>query len=95
MLTAPTVELRERSSLEAQKSCKQCNHGFEGRTAVDEYVVFDMELRDALLNQKSFSQIETILKTHSFKSMWDKGLEMVKSGRVELKEVIRVIGKED
>lgn len=95
MLTAPNVELRERSSLEAQKSCKQCNHGFEGRTAVDEYVVFDMELRDALLNQKSFSQIETILKTHSFKSMWDKGLEMVKSGRVELKEVIRVIGKED
>lgn len=95
MFMAQGVKLRERSSAEDQKKCPHCNYGFEGRTAVDEYVVFDVELRDALLNQTSFGQIENILKKHQFKSMWEKGLEMVRSGHVELKEVIRVIGKEE
>lgn len=95
ILTAPGVQLMERGSLEKQKACKACRYGFEGRIAVDEYIVFNNELRDALLCQTSFQQVEAVLKKHKFKSMWEKGLEMVASGRVEFKEIVHVIGKED
>lgn len=94
-ITAPGIKLRERGTVEKQKACKHCRHGFEGRIAVDEYVVFDNELRDALLGQTSFKNVENVLKSHHFKSMWEKGLDMVASGRVEFKEIVRVIGKED
>jgi len=95
ILTAPAVKLMERGSLEKRKTCKHCQHGFEGRMAVDEYVVFSNDLRDALLGQTSFKNIETVLKSHNFKSMWEKGIEMVASGRVEFKEIVHVIGKDD
>lgn len=89
-LTATGIELKERGD-----GCSKCRHGFEGRIAVAEYVVFNNELRDALLDQRSFKQVETILQKYNFKSMWEKGIDMVTSGRVEFKEVVRVIGKEE
>ncbi|MBP2629486.1 MAG: type secretion system protein [Firmicutes bacterium] len=97
ILTAPDIKIRERGSLEARKACtnKDCKYGFKGRIAVAEYVVFDMDIRDALLNQTSFRQVEEVLRKHNFKSMWDKGVDMVRRGSTELKEIIRVIGKED
>jgi type II secretory ATPase GspE/PulE/Tfp pilus assembly ATPase PilB-like protein len=89
------ADIKEKGSLEAQKACTHCRHGISGRVAVAEYVVFDMDLRDALMGQKGFREIYTILQEHHFKSMWEKGFDMVKSGRVELNEIVRVIGKED
>lgn len=97
VLKTPGVELRKRGSVAAQKECKnpQCNHGYIGRAAVAEYVIFNNEIRDVLLHQQGFREIEEVLKKHDFKSMWDKGFAMVLSGQVELNEVIHVIGKEE
>ena len=95
MLTAPGVHLREQGSIKDQKSCKKhCQFGFQGRTAVDEYVIFDTPLRDALLTQKSFSDVQKVLRDRGFQSMWEKGLEMVKTGQVALSEIIHVVGKD-
>ena len=95
MLTSPGVHLREQGSLEDQRSCKKhCQFGFQGRTAVDEYVIFDTPLRDALLTQKSFSDVQKVLRDRGFQSMWEKGLEMVKTGQVALSEIIHVVGKD-
>ena len=87
--------LMERGSAEEIFKCPDCHGtGLSGRTAVAEYVVFDMELRDALLNQKSFQEVATLLKSHGFKSMWDKGLFMAMNGWIELRELIQTVGKE-
>lgn len=92
-LTAPGAALRERGSKEAYMNCPHCHYGYTGRIAVVEYVVFDMELRDLLLQDVKFSDIDRILKKKNFRSMWQKGLDLVKTGQTSLLEVLDVIGK--
>lgn len=88
-------KLREKGSLADIQNCPaHCNHGHSGRTAVAEYVIFNMDIRDALLHQRSFNEIKAVLQKNKFRSMWDKGLEMAAQGRIELEELIRVIGRE-
>lgn len=94
MLTAPGVKLRERGSLEARTRCPHCNDGIIGRTAVPEYVIFDSELRDALLKMNDFHTVQELLKKHGFVSMWTKGLLTAASGQAELSDVIAKIGKD-
>ncbi|MEN6385577.1 MAG: hypothetical protein ABFD79_10310, partial [Phycisphaerales bacterium] len=92
-LTSPRAHLRSRGNAEAVKKCPHCQNGYERRVAVAEYVVFDMALRDALLNNVNFSTIYSILHKKGFRSMWQKGLYMVACGETDLMEVIHVIGK--
>lgn len=88
-------KLRERGSISDIQNCPaHCNHGYSGRTAVAEYVIFNMEIRDALLHQRSFAEIRNVLQKNNFHSMWEKGLALAAQGKVELEELIRVIGKE-
>ena len=87
--------MREPGSLEDIKKCRKCNFGYIGRTVVAEYIPFDIELRDAFLKPNlRFSEIAKILEEKHFKSMWDKALDMVKTGKTDLNEVLNVIGKE-
>lgn len=93
VLSGPGINIREVGTLEAQRGCS-CNGGYAGRTAVAEYVIFDMALRDALLNQRSFSEIRNVLKERGFRTMWQKAMRLVAYGETEFKEVLQVIGKE-
>jgi type II secretory ATPase GspE/PulE/Tfp pilus assembly ATPase PilB-like protein len=83
--------IRERNP----RGCPKCQYGFIGRTAVAEYITFDMQLRDALLHQKSFQEISTTLAKRHFVSMWDKGLDLVATGQCDLQEIIHVIGRDE
>ena len=94
-LTSFNSRVMERGSKEESAKCPHCNGtGLIGRTAVAEYVIFDTALRDALLNQKSFQEVATLLEEHGFSSMWDKGLYAVRNGWIELKELIQTVGKD-
>ena len=75
-------------------TCGHCRQGYSGRTAVAEFVVLDTELRDRLLNQRSFGEIYDVLKTKGYRTMWEKGLDMAVKGQIELGELIHVVGKE-
>ncbi len=86
-------KLREKGTPEAIKACDHCAYGYVGRVAVAEYIVFDNELRDALLGEVRFGKIEKTLQAQGFRSMWEKGLQMVAEGRTDLNEILRVIGK--
>lgn len=88
------ADLRELGTLDEIRQCKYCNYGIIGRTAIAEYVEFNMEIRDALLQQRSFSQIENILRKYNFRNMWEKGLNLVECGEIELDELIHIVGKE-
>lgn len=92
-LTSEMANLREKGSPEAIRACS-CKNGYVERTAIAEYVVFDMELRDALLNLKSFREIAEILHARGFYTMWQKALQKVKNGEIELQEAIQIIGKD-
>lgn len=76
-----------------KRGCPYCNDGFVGRIAIAEHVVFDMKLRDFLRVDRGFTEIHDMLKQIEFRSMWEKGLDLVREGKVELSEIVRAIGK--
>ena len=85
--------LREKGSAADIQACRHCNHGYSGRTAIAEYVIFNTEIRDALLHQRSFGEIQEVLRKNNFRSMWEKGIDMAMQGKIELDELIHVVGK--
>lgn len=95
-LTGPDANLRERGDEDARNACdfEYCTHGFAGRHAIAEYIIFDDELRDIFYKRPGFAAVKKCLDDHNFVSMWEKGLEAVKNGEIELKELLRVVGKD-
>lgn len=94
-LERPDVHLRERGNAQRRAACQNpnCKDGITGRVAVVEYVVFDNDIRDALLSHNDFHTIQQVLKKHNFHSMWDKGFRLACQGKMELSEIIQKIGK--
>lgn len=77
------------------RDCPHCKgSGTLGRKVISEIAVIDNELRDALMDIRSFTEIKALLKKHGFMSMWGKALIQSYTGQIELNEVIQVIGKE-
>lgn len=95
-LSSPDADLRERSKPAEWGKCRnpQCSNGVLQRLAVPEYIVFDNEIRDALLHQNDFHSVNELLERHGFQSMWQKGLMLVRNGKAELADVINHIGKD-
>lgn len=87
--------LYEKGDFSTSAVCDECTNGYAGRTAVVEYVAMNTEIRDTLLTQNSFSSIQKILKKHGFKSMWEKGFELVKAGSISLEDLINTVGREE
>lgn len=85
--------LREKGSAADIQACPHCNHGYSGRMAIAEYVIFNTEIRDALLHQRSFGEIQEVLRRNNFRSMWERGIEMAMQGKIEMDELIHVVGK--
>lgn len=94
-IASGAYRLLERGSAEEIARCEHCKHrGYEGRFAIAEFLEFDMDIRDALLRQPKFSEIQELLKQHGFRSIWQKGMALAARGEIELWELIRVLGKE-
>lgn len=87
--------LFEKADAAASSQCPNCSNGYSGRTAVVEYITLNTEIRDTLLHQNSFSSIQRILRKNGFKSMWEKGFELVKGGIISLEDLINTVGREE
>ena len=88
--------LRERGSELDISRCKNklCRNGYLKRQVVPEFIEFDDELRDALMNSAaSFTATNNVLKQRGFKSMWDRVYKSVFLGKIELKEALTKIGR--
>lgn len=73
--------------------CDKCNHtGFKGRIPIIEIIEFDNYLRDYFGEKHGLIEIEQFLrKTVNFKSLWDKGMELVADGSISLEELMGAI----
>lgn len=88
--------LRERGSDLDISRCqnKSCRNGYLKRQVVPEFIEFDDELRDALMNSAaSFTATQNVLKERGFKSMWDRVFKSVFLGKIELREALMKIGR--
>lgn len=86
-------ELKDIGSPEDISKCPHCNHGIIGRIPVAEHIIFNNQLRDVLLGNPNFTTIEKILNDNGFRSMWSKGLDLVKEGQISLSGLIQAAGR--
>lgn len=80
----------------AGNGCKFCNGGYLGQTVVAEVLVFDNQLRDFLKVERGIKEtLDMLREKYTFKTLWEKSLDLVFEGKVDIKEVLRVVNTEN
>ncbi len=70
--------------------CEECrNTGYRGRSAIAEIFIPDEEMRKAITDRVSRTEIVRYIEQHGFKSMRQEAMERVWSGDTSIDEVIR------
>lgn len=78
------------------KGCQKCfNTGIVGRKPILEILLFNNAVRDFFTQERSISETVAFLKKLGFKSMWEKGMELVVSGDISLVELCSVLSPDD
>ncbi len=71
--------------------CEKCNQsGYAGRICINEVLVADEEIREAILRKASASEIKKIAVHHGMTSMLEDGLYKIGLGLTTIDEVLRV-----
>lgn len=73
------------------KGCPVCNQsGYTGRIGIFEIIEMNDEIRQAVTEKKTASEIEKIARSHGMTSMLQDGIQKVSEGLTTLDEVMRV-----
>ncbi len=82
----------EKISLYKGKGCEACsNTGFKGRIGVFEFVTMTPALQDLISKSPSTKEINDLIRQQGFKTMFEDGIDKVKTGITTIEEVVRVI----
>lgn len=91
-LTRCGLELPE-GTYYAAVGCEYCEGtGFSGRTSISELLIVDAELRQAVTQQRTTTEILESARKRGFVSLLEDGLERARRGETSLVEVLRVAG---
>lgn len=72
--------------------CKDCgNSGYKGRICINEVLVADTEIREAILNKASSDDIQRIAVKNGMTTMLNDGFIKVRAGQTTIEEVLRVV----
>ena len=74
------------------KGCEECGEsGYMGRICINEVLVADSEIREAILRRASANEIKKIAIKNGMTTMFEDGFQKVKNGLTTIEEVLRVI----
>ncbi len=74
------------------KGCGECrDSGFKGRVGINEVLVVDDEVREAILRKESAATIRKIAVKNGMTTMLEDGMRKVDAGLTTKEEVLRVI----
>ncbi len=72
--------------------CAECNgSGYQGRVCINEVLVADPEIREAILNKASSADIQKIAVKNGMTTMLDDGFDKIRAGDTTIEEVLRVV----
>src|SRR3989338_377014 len=72
--------------------CDECNKtGYKGRVGINEVMLVDQEIREAILLKSSAKEIKRIAVKNGMTTMLEEGIEKAKQGVTTIEEVLRVI----
>jgi type IV pilus assembly protein PilB len=72
--------------------CAECNDsGYNGRLSINEVIVSDDEIKEAILRKASSDEIKKIAVKNGMTTMLEDGFAKVRAGETTLEEVLRVV----
>ncbi len=73
------------------RGCDACKgSGYNGRVSINEVLVADQKIRDAIVRKASADELQTLAKKAGMTTMHEDGLEKVRSGLTSREELLRV-----
>ncbi len=75
--------------------CEQCTHGFSGRIAIHEVLLFTQEIRDAISEGIRRDELRNLVYKSGVNTLLSDGLEKVILGETTIEEVIKLVELED
>lgn len=74
------------------KGCEKCKgSGYSGRICINEVLVADNDVREAILRKASSNELRNIAIRNGMTTMFEDGMKKVNSGETTLEEVLRVV----
>lgn len=84
--------IEENDAVYTGKGCDACNgSGYKGRLSVNEVLVADAEVREAILRKASAAELRTIAIKNGMTPMLEDGFQKVRAGETTIEEVLRVV----
>lgn len=72
--------------------CSACsNTGFTGRSSVNELLVCDERIREAVMQKRASREIQSLSVDAGMRTLWDSGLQMVVDRRTTLEETLQKV----
>jgi len=77
-----------------ESTCPQCQGtGFVGRTGLFEIIMLNDQLRQAICQCKSLSEMGSVIRKAGFVNIQEQGLRKVLQGLTAIQELVRVLGQ--
>lgn len=72
------------------QGCSKCGfRGYRGRRVIMEFMPITSEIRDAIMEEKTPTEIRRVAVAQGYKTIFQKGLEMVLQGETSLEEILK------
>lgn len=91
VLQKPEIYFPENNTLYAGKGCSACNFtGFKGRVAIFEIIKITQNMKDLIVSIPSAEEVWRLARKEGSQTLFEDGIEKVKSGLSTISELIRV-----
>jgi len=78
------------------EGCEECHSGFDGRIAIQEVLIINQDIRDALSNDVSKEELrDLVYKKAGVTTLLQDGIEKAVQGLTTFEEILRIIELED
>lgn len=86
------TDVHEGMEVQRGNGCAECSgRGYRGRVSVNEVLVMNNEIREAILRKASAREIKEIAIRNGMTTMIQDGFEKVRAGITSIEEVLRVV----
>jgi type II secretory ATPase GspE/PulE/Tfp pilus assembly ATPase PilB-like protein len=90
----PAKFLKDVDNLYRGQGCPECNQtGYKGRISINEVLVTNDAIREAILKRSSSSQIREVAIAEGMTTMLEEGFQKVRKGVTTAEEILRVINE--
>ena len=84
--------VRDNQEFYKGKGCEKCNNtGYSGRVCINEVLVADEVIREAILRKATSSEIKNLAISRGMTTMFEDGFKKVEQGITSIEEILRVV----